>query len=118
MLLTRLLISRALETVHASHEARAAAVQAAAKEHAAGSGASDLRRLRRQFSSLKNTFCLYDTKENFIDGEAAIECRWDSASRSAVHIHKGTCLRAADKPAICCRWRSLTKLSTVFSKSS
>jgi hypothetical protein len=54
--------------VHASHEARAAALQAAAKEHAAGCGASDLRRLRRQFSSLKNTFCLYDTKENFIDG--------------------------------------------------
>jgi len=54
--------------VHASHEARAAALQAPAKEHAAGSSASDLRRLRRQFSSLKNTFCLYDTKENFIDG--------------------------------------------------
>ena len=50
------------------HEARVAAVLAAAKEQAVGSGESDLRRLRRQFSSLKNTFCLYDTKENFIDG--------------------------------------------------
>lgn len=59
--------ARALELVDTKHEARAATVRATALEQAAGSGESDLRRLRRQFSSLKNTFCLYDTKENFID---------------------------------------------------
>ena len=59
---------RAFEVVDSVHEARVAAVLAAAKEQAVGSGKSDLRRLRRQFSSLKNTFCLYDAKENFIDG--------------------------------------------------
>jgi hypothetical protein len=41
----------------------------AAKEQAAGGGESDLRRLKRQFASLKNTYMLYDTKEHFIDGE-------------------------------------------------
>ena len=41
----------------------------AAREQAAGAGENDLRRLKRQFSSLKNTFMLYDTKEHFIDGE-------------------------------------------------
>jgi hypothetical protein len=39
-----------------------------ASERACGAGASDLRRLKRQFSSLKNTYILYDVKEGFIDG--------------------------------------------------
>ncbi|KAK9824827.1 hypothetical protein WJX81_002831 [Elliptochloris bilobata] len=61
-------LRRAFKMVNAMQEARVASVLATAKEQAAGSGESDLRRLRRQFSSLKNTFCLYDTKENFING--------------------------------------------------
>lgn len=67
--------------VDSVHEARVAAVLAAAKEQAVGSGESDLRRLRRQFSSLKNTFCLYDTKENFIDG-ARPDCGKDKHAHS------------------------------------
>ena len=67
--------------VDSVHEARVAAVLAAAKEQAVGSGESDLRRLRRQFSSLKNTFCLYDTKENFIDG-ARPNCSKDTQAHS------------------------------------
>lgn len=39
-----------------------------AREQAAGSGESDLRRLRRQFSTLKNTFLHYDVKEAFLIG--------------------------------------------------
>ena len=73
--------SRAFEKVDSVHEARIAAVLAAAKEQAVGSGESDLRRLRRQFSSLKNTFCLYDTKENFIDG-ARPDCGNDRHAHS------------------------------------
>ena len=41
-----------------------------AKDVAAGAGESDLRRLKRQFASLKNTYMLYDTKEHFLDGKA------------------------------------------------
>lgn len=41
-----------------------------AKDIAAGAGESDLRRLKRQFASLKNTYMLYDTKEHFLDGRA------------------------------------------------
>lgn len=36
--------------------------------HDTACGAGDLRRLRRQFSSLKNTYVLYDVKAGFIDG--------------------------------------------------
>lgn len=39
-----------------------------AKEQAAGNGESDLRRMKRQFASLKNTFILYDVKQSFIEG--------------------------------------------------
>ena len=42
-----------------------------AREQATGCGESDLRRLRRQFSTLKNTFLHYDVRETFIDGAAA-----------------------------------------------
>ena len=62
---------RALDTLHDASTARAGKVLEAAREQAAGGGESDLRRLKRQFSSLKNTYMLYDTKEHFIDGAAA-----------------------------------------------
>eukprot|EP00884_Botryococcus_braunii_P012708 jgi/Botrbrau1/21438/Bobra.0216s0047.2 len=47
---------------------RYAMVLNTSSEKACGAGASDLRRLKRQFSSLKNTYILYDVKEGFIDG--------------------------------------------------
>ncbi len=60
----------------ASTQERVSDVEKMAKEQAAGAGESDLRRLRRQFSSLKNTFMLYHTKEHFIDGDSpsGIQC--------------------------------------------
>ncbi len=43
-----------------------------AREQAAGNGESDLRRMKRQFASLKNTFILYDVKQSFIEGNRPI----------------------------------------------
>lgn len=60
---------RALQGLKASSQEMVSDVEKTAKEQAAGAGESDLRRLRRQFSSLKNTFMLYHTKEHFIDGD-------------------------------------------------
>ena len=60
---------RSLESLLSASSGRSAKVLEAAREQAAGAGENDLRRLKRQFSSLKNTFMLYDTKEHFIDGE-------------------------------------------------
>ena len=60
---------RSLESLLSAESGRFGKVLEAAKEQAAGAGENDLRRLKRQFSSLKNTFMLYDTKEHFIDGE-------------------------------------------------
>ena len=62
---------RALDTMREASNARFGKVLEAARGEAAGGGESDLRRLKRQFSSLKNTYMLYDTKEHFIDGAAA-----------------------------------------------
>lgn len=59
---------RALQGLKDSTYQRVSKVGDLAKEQAAGAGQSDLRRLKRQFSSLKNTFMLYHTKEHFIDG--------------------------------------------------
>ncbi|CAL8468618.1 g8158 [Coccomyxa elongata] len=61
-------LRRALQGLKATSQERVSNVEKLAKEQAAGAGESDLRRLRRQFSSLKNTFMLYHTKEHFIDG--------------------------------------------------
>jgi len=61
---------RALQGLKDSTHQRVSKVGDLAKEQAAGAGQSDLRRLKRQFSSLKNTFMLYHTKEHFIDGKA------------------------------------------------
>lgn len=43
-------------------------MQEAAVEAAAGVGEADLRRLKRQFSSLKNTFLHYEVKNEFLAG--------------------------------------------------
>lgn len=40
------------------------------QEQAPGLGESDLRRLKRQFASLKNTFMLYDVKQSFFEGKS------------------------------------------------
>lgn len=59
----------ALAALDAADE-RFARIRSAAEEAAPGAGESDLRRLKRQFTSLKNTFTLYDVKDGFIDGLA------------------------------------------------
>ena len=58
----------ALELLQASTQARFGAVQATAREQAEAVGEADLRRLKRQFSSLKNTFLHYEVKNEFIAG--------------------------------------------------
>ena len=63
-----LLPCRALQELQVANAERFSKVQQAAKEQTVGSRESDLRRLRRQFSSLKNTFLHYDVKQTFIDG--------------------------------------------------
>jgi len=62
-------LHRALAALDAADE-RFARIRSAAEEAAPGAGESDLRRLKRQFTSLKNTFTLYDVKDGFIDGLA------------------------------------------------
>lgn len=49
-----------------------------AQEQAPGIGESDLRRLKRQFASLKNTFMLYDVKQSFLEGmlNFMVDCLW------------------------------------------
>jgi len=59
---------RALEELDSANADRFGRLLDAAREQSAGSGESDLRRLKRQFSTLKNTFLHYDVKEAFIDG--------------------------------------------------
>lgn len=65
----KILSSSALAALDAADE-RFARIRSAAEEAAPGAGESDLRRLKRQFTSLKNTFTLYDVKDGFIDGLA------------------------------------------------
>ena len=60
----------ALEELDSANSERFLRLVDVAREQCAGSGESDLRRLKRQFSSLKNTFLHYDVKEAFIDGAA------------------------------------------------
>ena len=60
---------RALDELDAANYDRFVRIVDVACEQSTGSGESDLRRLRRQFSTLKNTFLHYDVKEAFVDGE-------------------------------------------------
>eukprot|EP00890_Picochlorum_soloecismus_P005651 jgi/Picsp_1/6087/NSC_03441-R1_hypothetical protein CHLNCDRAFT_145144 [Chlorella variabilis] len=57
---------RALNLLKEGCEARSNTVQEAAKEQSVSVGDADLRRLKRQFSSLKNTFLHYEVKDEFI----------------------------------------------------
>ena len=61
---------RALELLRATAgPQRAAAAQAAAAEAAeTGVGEADLRRVKRQFSTLKNSFVHYEVKNEFLAG--------------------------------------------------
>ena len=58
----------ATQNLQAANHDRFVKLRDVAREQSAGSGESDLRRMKRQFASLKNTFILYDVKETFIDG--------------------------------------------------
>ena len=80
------LVGRALEHLEAANHDRFVKIQEVAKEHAAGGGESDLRRLKRQFSSLKNTFMLYDVKDSFIDGAWPRLFAFDARSSTAVEL--------------------------------
>ncbi|KAL4436584.1 hypothetical protein ABPG75_003723 [Micractinium tetrahymenae] len=58
--------NRALELLQGASRQRFASVQASAVEQADAVGEADLRRLKRQFSSLKNTFLHYEVKNEFL----------------------------------------------------
>ncbi|PSC68012.1 hypothetical protein C2E20_8356 [Micractinium conductrix] len=58
--------SRALELLQGTARARFAAVQETAVEASDAVGEADLRRLKRQFSSLKNTFLHFEVKNEFL----------------------------------------------------
>lgn len=59
-------VRSALNMLKEGCEARSNTVQEAAKEQSVSVGDADLRRLKRQFSSLKNTFLHYEVKDEFI----------------------------------------------------
>lgn len=59
----------ALELLQDASHQRFASVQASAVEQADAVGEADLRRLKRQFSSLKNTFLHYEVKNEFLAGK-------------------------------------------------
>ena len=59
---------RALELLHDVTSQRFTAIQESAVEQAEAVGEADLRRLKRQFSSLKNTFLHYEVKNEFLAG--------------------------------------------------
>lgn len=64
---------RALDFLKSANIDRFHRVKDAARENAPGSGESDLKRLRRQFKSLKSNFVQFDVKEGFM--EALIQGR-------------------------------------------
>jgi hypothetical protein len=57
---------RALSLLESGYQQRFELIQTTAKEQSAAVGDADLRRLKRQFSSLKNTFLHYEVKDEFI----------------------------------------------------
>ena len=63
---------RTLSHLDAANHDRFVRLREVAREQATGSGDSDLRRMKRQFASLKNTFILYDVKQSFIEGTEAL----------------------------------------------
>jgi len=57
---------RALEVLSQQCAERRDAIEGGAKEQCVSVGEADLRRMKRQFSSLKNTFLHYEVKDEFI----------------------------------------------------
>jgi hypothetical protein len=55
-----------VDLLHKGYEQRFTIIEETAKEQSDAVGEADLRRLKRQFSSLKNTFLHYEVKEEFI----------------------------------------------------
>lgn len=64
-----LLLRRALQLLEHANDNRFVKLKEAAVEKAAGGSEGDLRRLKRHFGSLKNTFILSDVRQSFIEGE-------------------------------------------------
>mmetsp|Transcript_6898 Transcript_6898/g.13737 ORF Transcript_6898/g.13737 Transcript_6898/m.13737 type:complete len:488 (+) Transcript_6898:34-1497(+) len=58
--------ARALEKMREDCRVRRATIEETAKEQSVSVGEADLRRMKRQFSSLKNTFLHYEVKDEFI----------------------------------------------------
>ena len=59
-------VCSALKTFEEYCATRRATIEQAAKEQSVSVGEADLRRMKRQFSSLKNTFLHYEVKDEFI----------------------------------------------------
>lgn len=60
-----------MELLCAASQQRLELVESIAREQSEAVGEADLRRLKRQFSSLKNTFLHYEVKQSFITGALA-----------------------------------------------
>lgn len=62
---------RSLQQLDASTSDRFLRLQDTALEQCQDSDDSDLRRLKKHFKTLKNTFTVYDLKEGFIEGKTS-----------------------------------------------
>ena len=78
-----LLVYRALQELDASTSDRFLRLQDTALEQCQDSDDSDLRRLKKHFKTLKNTFTVYDLKEGFIEGKITTCCCLTSSSKQA-----------------------------------
>lgn len=77
---------RAVEAVDKTTVDRFDRVAEKVKEIAAGNGESDVRRLRRQFKSIKNTFIQYDVKDSFLEALSAGRPCAEVSSRVPLHF--------------------------------
>ncbi len=76
-------LCRAAQLLQASNQQRLETIESVAREQCDAVGDADLRRLKRQFSSLKNTFLHYEVKQSFITGGC-------STSEGGVGFRKGS----------------------------
>lgn len=60
-------VRRALSSLTSERDARVETLLSMAREAAIGAGPSDYKRLKRQYSSIKNNFSHYDIKQAFVD---------------------------------------------------